>query len=36
VPLPNVEAWYERLQSREAYRAHVMIAYDELFGRLAF
>jgi len=36
VPLPNVEAWYERLRAREAYRSHVMVAYDDLFGRLAF
>ncbi|HUO92859.1 MAG TPA: glutathione S-transferase family protein [Rhizomicrobium sp.] len=34
--LPNVEAWYARLQEREAYRTHVMVPFDELFGRLAF
>jgi glutathione S-transferase len=34
--LPNVEAWYRRLQARPAYREHVMISYDELRGRLAF
>lgn len=34
--LPNVEAWYARLQEREAYRTHVMVAYDDLYGRLAF
>ncbi len=28
--LPNVEAWYERLQQRPAYREHVMVPYDEL------
>jgi glutathione S-transferase len=32
--LPNVERWYETLQSRPAYRAHVMVPFDELFGRL--
>ena len=34
--LPNVEAWYQRLQRRPAYREHVMISYDELRGRLTF
>ena len=34
--LPNVEAWYDSLQQRPAYREHVMIAFDELRGRLAF
>ena len=34
--LPNVEAWYRRLQDRPAYREHVMISYDELRGRLTF
>jgi glutathione S-transferase len=34
--LPNVEAWYRRLQDRPAYREHVMISYDELRGRLSF
>ena len=28
--LPNVEAWYERLKQRPAYREHVMVPYDEL------
>jgi glutathione S-transferase len=32
--VPNVEAWYERLASRPAYRAHVMLPFDELRGRL--
>jgi glutathione S-transferase len=31
---PNVEAWYRRLQERPAYRAHVMIPFGELAGRL--
>jgi glutathione S-transferase len=34
--LPNVEAWYARLQEREAYRTHVMVPFDELYGRLSF
>ncbi|TQV82377.1 glutathione S-transferase [Denitrobaculum tricleocarpae] len=34
--LPNVEAWYAELQKREAYRAHVMVPFDELYGRLSF
>jgi len=32
--LPNVEAWYLRLQQRPAYREHVMIPFGELHGRL--
>ncbi len=34
--LPRVEDWYERLKARPAYREHVMIAFDDLKGRLAF
>lgn len=34
--LPNIEDWYKRLQEREAYRTHVMIPYDDLYGRLTF
>ena len=34
--IPNVEAWYERLQARDAYREHVMVPFDDLRGRLAF
>jgi len=34
--VPNVEAWYERLQLRPAFRQHVMVPFDELFGRLSF
>jgi glutathione S-transferase len=30
----HVEAWYRRLQERPAYRAGVMIPFDELYGRL--
>jgi glutathione S-transferase len=31
--LPNVAAWYRRLQQRPGYRAHVMIPFGELSGR---
>ncbi|HEY1708418.1 MAG TPA: glutathione S-transferase family protein [Rhizomicrobium sp.] len=34
--LPNVEAWYTRLQDRPAYREHIMVAFDDLKGRLSF
>jgi glutathione S-transferase len=34
--LPNVEAWYKRLQQRPAFRAHVMVPFDELRGRLDY
>jgi glutathione S-transferase len=34
--VPNVEAWYKRLQARPAYRAHVMIPFEELRGQLAY
>ena len=34
--LPNVEAWYRRLQDRPAYHGHVMVPFDDLYGRLAF
>jgi len=34
--VPNVEAWYGRLHARPAYRAHVMLPFDELRGRLAY
>jgi glutathione S-transferase len=34
--VPNVRAWYERLQQRPAYRARVMLAFDELRGRLDY
>ena len=29
-PLPNVRAYYMRLASRQAFREHVMVCYDEL------
>ncbi|MDR3539109.1 MAG: glutathione S-transferase [Acetobacteraceae bacterium] len=34
--LPNVEAWYARLQQRPAYREHVMLPFDDLKGRLNY
>jgi glutathione S-transferase len=34
--LPNVEAYYARLKDRPAYQEHVMVAFDDLKGRLAF
>jgi glutathione S-transferase len=34
--LPYVAAWYRRLQQRPAYRAHVMVPFDELRGRLDY
>jgi len=32
----HVEAWYQRLQQRPAYREHVMIPFQDLFGRETF
>ena len=34
--IPNVEAWYRRLETRPAYRQHVMVPFQELYGRLDF
>lgn len=34
--VPNVEAWYARLRDRDAYRRHVMVPFQELYGRLDF
>jgi glutathione S-transferase len=34
--LPNVSAWYRRLQQRPSYREHVMLPFGELKGRLAY
>jgi glutathione S-transferase len=34
--MPNVEAWYQRLAARPAYREHVMIPFAELRGRLEY
>ena len=32
--VPNVERWYLALQERPAYRAHVMVPFGDLEGRL--
>ena len=34
--LPNIERWYARLTERPAYQEHVMIPFDDLYGRLEF
>ena len=34
--IPHVEAWYQRLSARPAYRGHVMVGFAELRGRLVF
>ena len=34
--VPNVEAWYRRLEERPAYREHVMVPFGELYGRLEY
>jgi glutathione S-transferase len=34
--LAQVERWYHRLQERPAFRAHVMIPFEELRGRLDY
>jgi glutathione S-transferase len=34
--IANVRAWYDRLQQRPAYRDRVMLAFNELRGRLAY
>ncbi|TCS17405.1 glutathione S-transferase C-terminal domain-containing protein [Caulobacter sp. BK020] len=34
--LSRLQAWYDRLQDRPAYREHVMVPFGELEGRLAF
>ena len=34
--VPNVEAWYRRLQERRAFREHVMVPFAELRGRLEY
>jgi glutathione S-transferase len=34
--LPNVEAWYGRLQQRVAYRESVMVPFNDLRGRLDY
>jgi glutathione S-transferase len=34
--VPNVEAWYRRLQERPVYREHIMVPFGELYGRLDY
>jgi glutathione S-transferase len=34
--MPNVEAWYRRLEARPAYRQHVAVPFQELYGRLDY
>jgi glutathione S-transferase len=34
--VPNVEAWYRRLQERRPYREHVMVPFSELHERLDY
>jgi len=34
--VPNVERWYEALRERPAYREHVMLPFDDMYGRLSF
>ncbi len=34
--VPNVERWYRTLAERPAYRAHVMVPFGDLFGRLEY
>jgi glutathione S-transferase len=33
---PHVEAWYARLRERPAYRAHVMVPFEDLKGKLGY
>jgi glutathione S-transferase len=32
--VPSVERWYKLLQDRPAYKAHVMVPFQDMFGRL--
>jgi glutathione S-transferase len=34
--LPNVERWYRTLGERPTYRAHVMVPFADLYGRLEY
>ncbi|MGH8207567.1 MAG: glutathione S-transferase family protein [Steroidobacteraceae bacterium] len=34
--IPQVEAWYRRLQQRSAYCEHVMVSFEDLRGRLDY
>lgn len=34
--IPHVETWYQRLQQSAAFRQHVMVGFEELYGRLDY
>jgi len=34
--MPHLAAYYERLVGRQSYAQHVMVPFDELYGRLSF
>lgn len=34
--MPNLEAWYARLDARPAFRKAICVSYDDLVGRLSF
>ncbi len=34
--IPNVEAWYQRLQQRDGYQKNVMVSFESQFGRLDY
>jgi glutathione S-transferase len=34
--LPQVERWYHTLRERAAFRAHIMVPFGELRGRLDY
>ena len=34
--VPHVEAWHRRLAARPAYRDHVAMPFDDMFGRLEY
>lgn len=34
--VPNVDAWYHRLQQRPAYREHVVVPFEDLKGKLEY
>jgi glutathione S-transferase len=34
--VPNVRRWYADLSERPAFREHIMLPFDELYGRIVF
>jgi glutathione S-transferase len=34
--VPNVERWFAKLAARPAYRTHVMLPFDDMYGRLNY